>query len=139
MALTVVDGYMINTVLIDMEIGIYEQISQNSDGSYTIFLNSRYNDTVLREAYLHAIGHIKRHDWEKTDVQEVEAIAHGAPDPAPEKSSLIAELIKRHQKNRAARKRKLDMIAQKYASMSLAEIDEHNQAVIARRDYYETQ
>ena len=135
MALTVVDGYTINTVLLDMDTGIYEQVSQNSDGSYTIFLNSRYNDTVLREAYLHAIGHIKRHDWEKTDVQEVEAIAHGAPDPAPGKSSLIAELIKRHQTSRAARKRKLDKIAKKYAGMSLSEIDEHNKKMIEKREF----
>ena len=139
MALTVVDGYTINTVLLDMDTGIYEQVSQNSDGSYTIFLNSRYNDAVLRDAYLHAIGHIKRHDWEKTDVQEVEAVAHGlvieAPDPAPENPSIFAELIKRHQKSRAARKRKLDKIAKKYAGMSLSEIDEHNKKMIEKKEF----
>ena len=86
------------------------------------------------EAYQHALEHIKKNDWSKEDVQEIESIAHGAPDPAPEKPSLLAELIKRHQKSRAARKRKLDKIAKKYANMTVAEINEHNDEMIARRD-----
>ena len=114
--------------------GINEMVTPCPDDSYTVYIDERLSDEKKLEAYQHALEHIKKNDWSKEDVQEIESIAHGAQDPAPEKSSLLAELIKRHQKTRAARKRKLDKIARKYAGMSVAEIDEHNEKMIDMRD-----
>lgn len=45
-------------------------------GGYTIYLNARlaYSDRV--KAYLHALEHVARNDWEKDNVQEIEKDAH---------------------------------------------------------------
>lgn len=116
--------------------GINEMVTPSLDDSYTVYIDERLSDEKKLEAYQHALEHIKKNDWSKEDVQEIESIAHGAPDPSPEKSSLIAELLKRHQnqKAKAARKRKLDRIAKKYSGMSTAEIYEHNEKMIAKHD-----
>lgn len=67
---------MINVVYLNMEYGIHEQVTQNHDGSHTIFLNARDSDEVNRLSYIHALYHIKNHDFEKHDVQAIEAEAH---------------------------------------------------------------
>lgn len=117
--------------------GINEMVTPCPDDSYTVYIDERLSDEKKLEAYQHALEHIKKNDWSKEDVQEIESIAHGAPDPAPEKSSLIAELLKRHQnqKAKADRMRKLDRIAKKYAGMSLSEIDEHNKKMIEKKEF----
>ena len=129
----VVDGYVIHVSVLDMVYGIRESVHPNPDGSYTIFLNAHYNSDTLQRAYLHALEHIKNHDWEKDSVQEIEAAAH---EIATERkmTKKLEEFIKRHAKGKAARKRKLDRYARKYAGMSPAEIEEHNQRMIDNRD-----
>lgn len=67
---------MINVVYLNMEYGIHEQVTQNHDGSYTIFLNARDSDARNRMAFIHALYHIQNHDFEKYDVQEIESEAH---------------------------------------------------------------
>lgn len=139
MTSTVVDGYTVNTVLNDMEYGIYEQVCSNRDGSYTIFLNARYDNKTLRNAYLHALDHIRNNDWENKDVQEIEAAAHSAPAPAPaeqpacpisqERIRLAIEQIDKERRNL---KKRLDRIQRKYAKMTPAEIWAHNDRMLAR-------
>lgn len=132
---TVVNGYVVHVVVMDMVVGIRESVHPNPDGSYTIFLNARYNCDTQQRAYLHAIEHIKNHDWEKDSVQDIEAAAHGLADREDSQiSKRLEEFIKRHAKGKAARKRKLDRYAKKYAGMTPAEIEEHNQRMIDRRD-----
>ena len=67
---------MINVVYLNMEYGIHEQVTQNHDGSYTIFLNARDSDGMNRFSYYHALSHIVNHDFEKADVQLIEVEAH---------------------------------------------------------------
>ena len=55
----------INTQLIDMDVLVSEQISKNSDGSYTIFINARLSHERQIEAYAHALRHIQENDFEK--------------------------------------------------------------------------
>lgn len=55
---------------------VTETVTQNADGSYTIFLNSRMTQERQLESYLHAMRHITNNDFEKTDVQEIESEAH---------------------------------------------------------------
>ena len=45
-------------------------------GGYTIYLNAKLSYQERLKAYLHALGHVERNDWEKEDVQLIEAEAH---------------------------------------------------------------
>lgn len=53
-----------------------EVVTENEDGSYTIFVNSNLCESKRIHAIHHAIKHIKGCDFEKSDVQEIEADAH---------------------------------------------------------------
>ena len=57
---------------------IKETVANNEDGSYTIFLNSRFTQEQLIDAYVHAIGHIARDDFSKhSPADAIEVYAHG--------------------------------------------------------------
>lgn len=53
-----------------------EIVTQNADGGYTVIINSDLCQRKQREAYRHAMKHIKENDFEKADVQTIEAEAH---------------------------------------------------------------
>lgn len=68
----------INVQMMDLKsTKIKETVTSNEDGSYTIFLNSRFTQEQLNDAYIHAIGHIDRNDFNKGSADVVEAYAHG--------------------------------------------------------------
>lgn len=83
-----------------------EMITENPDGSYTIFINTRFSYDTQLKAYQHAMQHIKNQDFEKADVQIIEAIAH-----KKEKQSIpankFADHIERLRKERKQIQRKL--------------------------------
>ncbi len=62
-------------ILMDMTIN--EVVTENEDGSYTIFINSRLNYEQQMKAYLHAMKHITGDDFQKNNVQSIEYLAHG--------------------------------------------------------------
>ncbi len=62
-------------ILMDMTVN--EVVTENEDGSYTIFINSRLNYEKQMKAYLHAMKHITGDDFRKDDVQSIEYLAHG--------------------------------------------------------------
>ncbi len=66
----------INTILLDMDVLIPEHIVRNSDGSYSIFINSRLSHERQLEAYKHALKHINDGDFEKGDADLIELDAH---------------------------------------------------------------
>lgn len=66
----------INTKIIDMDVLVGEQITANSDGSYTIFLNARLSHERQLEAYTHALRHIQGNDFEKENADQIEVKAH---------------------------------------------------------------
>lgn len=68
----------INTVVIDMDVLIPEQVIKNKDDSYTILLNARLSHERHLESYKHAMQHILEDDFEKQDVSEIEFDAHSA-------------------------------------------------------------
>lgn len=45
-------------------------------GGYTIYLNAKLTQEERVKAYRHALRHVERNDWDKTDVQEIEYEAH---------------------------------------------------------------
>lgn len=64
----------IGVYLMDMDTGIDEQIIYNSDGSFTIFINSRFNCERQMKAYQHAIKHIMEKDYEKSSADDIEKV-----------------------------------------------------------------
>lgn len=62
-------------ILMDMTVN--EVVTENEDGSYTIFINSRLNYEQQMKAYLHAMKHITGDDFQKDDVQSIEYLTHG--------------------------------------------------------------
>lgn len=55
---------------------IRETVSYNADGSHTILIRDDLPREEQLKAYAHARRHIEEYDFEKADVQEIEAEAH---------------------------------------------------------------
>lgn len=55
---------------------VNEIVTENEDGSYTIFVNSNLCESKRLKAIRHAFNHINGRDFEKVDVQEIEKDAH---------------------------------------------------------------
>lgn len=56
-----------------------EMVVPNADDSYTIFIESTLSKEEQQQAFLHAMGHICNHDFEKqTPVDLLEIRAHFA-------------------------------------------------------------
>lgn len=80
--------------LIDFPKGkkVHEAVTENDDGSYSVFIDSRLsNDGQLRE-YKHALNHIENGDFEKPDVQLIEAAAHGKTIPSKDVKKWASNL-----------------------------------------------
>ena len=58
--------------IIDLKSSVPETVTENPDGTYTVFLNARYSFERRVESYLHACRHIENFDFEKSDVQTIE-------------------------------------------------------------------
>lgn len=85
-----------------------EMVTENPDGSYTIFINARFSYDTQLKAYRHAMQHIENQDFEKTDVQVIEAIAHKEekkPNPIP--ANKFADYIEQLRRERKQIQRKL--------------------------------
>ena len=63
-------------------LGNNEAVTINEDGSYSIFLDPALSYEMQHEKYEHALRHIQNHDFEKENVQEIEAQAHNIVAPA---------------------------------------------------------
>lgn len=63
------------TYIVDMPTELREMVTPCLDG-YTIYINAKLDSDKQREAYDHALRHIMSCDWEKCDVQSIEADAH---------------------------------------------------------------
>lgn len=55
----------------------HEMVCPNPDGTYTILIDAKLNYIMQMESFNHALKHIQDGDFEKCDVQEIEADAHG--------------------------------------------------------------
>lgn len=113
-----------------------EMVVENEDGSYTVLINSRLSHRSQLDAYHHAMSHIQNNDFEKIDVQTIEAAAHKVkiPEnaevmPAPKYLERIKELQKERRKiQKQLRKYREDMA---YLEKMGAGID-----TFARGEYY---
>lgn len=68
----------INVYVIDFKnTKVSETVTHNDDGSYSIFLNARMNQEKRCDAYLHALSHILKMDFESvSSADTLEHIAH---------------------------------------------------------------
>ena len=71
----------VNVVLLDFPKPGNEMVFENEDGSFTIMINSRLSHNRQLLAYNHAMKHIQDSDFQKADVQAIEAAAHGTRAP----------------------------------------------------------
>ena len=62
--------------LIDFPTSAKEAVTENEDGSYTIFINAKLTHEKQLEAYMHALAHIMGSDFEKENADQVELMAH---------------------------------------------------------------
>lgn len=53
-----------------------EAVTENPDGSYTIFIESSLSKEGQRNAFLHAMNHILGNDFTKNDIDNIEKAAH---------------------------------------------------------------
>lgn len=61
--------------LIDLPPTINEAVTPCLDG-YTVYINRNLDHSEQIKAYNHALHHIVNHDFEKSDVQQIERDAH---------------------------------------------------------------
>ena len=53
-----------------------EAVSENNDGSYTIFIETSLSREAQQRAFMHAMKHILGNDFEKIDINEIRRQAH---------------------------------------------------------------
>lgn len=58
------------------EMTVNEVVTENEDGSFTIFVNPDLCESKRIRAIKHALDHIRRDDFAESDVQEIESKAH---------------------------------------------------------------
>lgn len=56
--------------------GVKEAVTPCADGAYTIYISNKLTYEARMLAYGHALHHIECGDFEKSDVQAIEAEAH---------------------------------------------------------------
>lgn len=55
---------------------VHEAVTPNEDGSVTVFLDRNITRESQQKRLLHVIQHLQGNDFDKTDVQQIEAEAH---------------------------------------------------------------
>ena len=64
----------INVFIRDLPYSVHGITKQNSDGSYTIFINAHDSVNIQRQSYEHEMQHIKNNDFEKYDIESLEIL-----------------------------------------------------------------
>ena len=77
MMISVVDYDHIYVHLVNMDTCVHEMVRHTPTDDYVIFINARISNDAQREAFEHAVDHIRNNDFEKSSVQQIEAEAHG--------------------------------------------------------------
>ena len=101
-----------NTTVYRVPLNVNEVVLRNAeDDGHTIYINEDLTDEEARKAFDHAVGHIQRNDFDKTDVQQIEAAAHApAADPTPAPTPV--PLLKKRKKKRVFTAFDLELLKQ---------------------------
>ena len=99
----------VNVVLINFPAKGNEMVVPNEDGSYTILINARLSEEGRMLAYQHAMRHIAADDFQKEEIQTIEAQAHELLDsakvqkiPSQEYEIIIKKIQQRRKKIKKA-------------------------------------
>lgn len=96
----------VNVVLLDFPAPGNEMVFENEDNSFTIMINARLSYDEQLKAYRHAMRHIENDDFQKENVQTIEAAAHAAATIPVENQPIPAKrFLQRLKTIRAERKR----------------------------------
>ena len=130
----------VNVVLMDFpNTKEKELVTPNDDGSYTIFINSRFNYETQLKAYEHAMRHIVQNDFNKTDIQEIETIAHNTPKVTSKEvipANKFEDRIKRLQKKRRQVQRQMKKRQKAIEFIQTYESDDYFFRVAVNRKLY---
>lgn len=85
----------VNVVTMDFPGRGNEMVVLNEDGSYTILINARLSYEGQLRAYEHAMRHIRENDFNKDNVQAIEARAHEIPASKNQKKNSSLNFDKR--------------------------------------------
>ena len=55
---------------------VHEAVTQNEDGSVTIFLDKNVTHETQSKCFYHALRHIEENDFDMSNVQSIEIKAH---------------------------------------------------------------
>ena len=112
--------------IIDLGDGaVREGVTENEDGSYSVFINARQASNIQLEAYEHALKHIRAGHFDGEDIQKIEAEAHGiTPQPAEAEAEKPVKKKRRKLSAAEALKRKYQRRAEILARLGLEEVDE---------------
>ena len=112
-----VDGHEVIIELVNFDTTkINEVVLKNDDGTFTVLLNSKFNEEQLREAYEHAVSHIRNNDFDKLSVQSIETEAH--------QQMTVEEVCEHLSKEAAERRHKRFARRQKKRQQKLSEYDD---------------
>lgn len=80
----------ISVKLVDFPRGrsTHEAVTPRPDGTYLILIDARLSNDGQEREFAHALQHIEAGDFEKPDVQLIEAAAHGQDLPKEEVKRL---------------------------------------------------
>ena len=70
-----IDAYGNNVFFIN-KLPVNAVVTENEDGSHSIFINAGLSHDQRKKSYLHELRHINNNDFEKYDVQEIEYNTH---------------------------------------------------------------
>ena len=62
--------------MLENAMGVQGSVWHNSDDSYTIFIDASLSFEQQKKVFKHEVSHIINDDFEKFDVQSIEAYAH---------------------------------------------------------------
>lgn len=115
--MTMIPDADINVTVIDFKnTKSKEMVTENPDGSYSIFINARFSYEEQYKAFNHALKHIKANDFQKADVQEIEAIAHSDEPTIKEGlSDFQKRILEEIRKSRKRIQRELQKIEERNA------------------------
>lgn len=101
--------------VVNLPPGINEMVTPCADGDFTVYLSAKLSSIGQQRAYEHALRHIQNHDFQKTDVQQIESEAHGLTVPGPPitEDSRMKRYEEMRKKNARARKRIQKQLARK--------------------------
>lgn len=104
--MTLIEGRDVFVHIVDLNGKVSEAVTENEDGTYTIFIDAQLSPEAQRARYEHAMRHIHSFDFEKTDVQIIEAAAHKALEQG--RMPIPADIFEREIRRLRRERRKIE-------------------------------